>query len=134
MTMELPVTLTGAVAPGNKIGRQFSMPTANIYPNENISGLTYGVYYSVINIDGKDYLGITNLGVRPTISEGSRVNAETFIYDFHGDLYGKTVLVTLLKFRRSEIKFDSLDELYRTIADDFRAGAAFHNLDYHIME
>ncbi len=132
--MELPVTLTGAVAPGNKIGRQFSMPTANIYPNENISGLTYGVYYSVINIDGKDYLGITNLGVRPTISEGSRVNAETFIYDFHGDLYGKTVLVTLLKFRRSEIKFDSLDELYRTIADDFRAGAAFHNLDYHIPE
>ena len=129
MNMKLPVTLTGAVTPGNKIGRRFSMPTANIYPNENISGLTYGVYYSTITIDGKDYSGITNLGVRPTVSEGNRVNAETFIYDFHGDLYGKSVSVTLLKFRRNEKRFDSLDELYRTVEDDFRAGAEFHKTD-----
>ena len=129
MNMKLPVTLTGAVTPGNKIGRRFSMPTANIYPNENISGLTYGVYYSTITIDGKDYFGITNLGVRPTVSEGNRVNAETFIYDFKGDLYGKIDSVTLLKFRRNEKRFDSLDELYRTVEDDFRAGAEFHKTD-----
>ena len=129
MNMKLPVTLTGAVTPGNKIGRRFSMPTANIYPNENISGLTYGVYYSTITIDGKDYFSITNLGVRPTVSEGNRVNAETFIYDFQGDLYGKIVSVTLLKFRRNEKRFDSLDELYRTVEDDFRAGAEFHKTD-----
>lgn len=132
--MKLPITLTGAVQPGNKIGRRFSMPTANIYPKENISGLAYGVYYSTINIDGNDYFGITNLGVRPTVSEGNRVNAETYIYDFQGDLYGKTVSVTLLKFRRGEVKFDSLDELYRTIADDFRAGAAFHKTDSPVLD
>ena len=127
--MKLPITLTGAVQPGNKIGRRFSMPTANIYPKENISGLTYGVYYSTITIDGRDYFSITNLGVRPTVSEGNRVNAETFIYDFQGDLYGKIVSVTLLKFRRNEKRFDSLDELYRTVEDDFRAGAEFHKTD-----
>lgn len=129
MNMKLPVTLTGVVTPGNKIGRRFSMPTANIYPNENISGLAYGVYYSTITIDGRDYFSITNLGVRPTVSEGNRVNAETFIYDFQGDLYGKIVSVTLLKFRRNEKRFDSLDELYRTVEDDFRAGAEFHKTD-----
>lgn len=129
MNMKLPVTLTGAVTPGNKIGRRFSMPTANIYPNENISGLTYGVYYSTITIDGRGYFSITNLGVRPTVSEGNRVNAETFIYDFQGDLYGKIVSVTLLKFRRNEKRFDSLDELYKTVEDDFRAGAEFHKTD-----
>ena len=127
MNMKLPVTLTGAVTPGNKIGRRFSMPTANFYPNEYISGLTYGVYYSTITIDGRDYFSITNLGVRPTVSEGNRVNAETFIYDFQGDLYGKIVSVTLLKFRRNEKRFDSLDELYKTVEDDFRAGAEFHS-------
>ncbi len=129
MNMKLPVTLTGAVTPGNKIGRRFSMPTANIYPNENISGLAYGVYYSTITIDGKDYFSITNLGVRPTVSEGSRVNAETFIYDFQGEKKKKIVSVTLLKFRRNEKRFDSLDELYKTVEDDFRAGAEFHKTD-----
>lgn len=126
--MKLPVTLTGRVLAGNKIGRQFSMPTANINPEEDVSGLMRGVYYSTIAVDGKIYFGITNLGVRPTISDGNPVNAETFIYDFDGDLYGKQAEVTLIDFRRSERKFRSLDELYKTIGDDFRAGAMFHGI------
>jgi len=126
--MKLPVTLTGSVRSGNHIGRQFDMPTANITPAEDISGLPCGVYYSVITIDGKDHPSITNLGVRPTVNDGGRVNAETFIYDYDGDLYDKDVSVTLLKFKRSEKKFGSLDELYETIGEDRRQGRIFHGI------
>lgn len=127
--MVLPVTLTGCVEPGNKIGRKFSMPTANIYPREDVTGLESGVYYSTVAIDGEDHYGITNLGVRPTVSSGSRVNAETFIYNYDEDIYGKVITVTLIAFRRSERRFASLDELYRTIEDDRRTGALFHGID-----
>ncbi|MCR5673690.1 MAG: riboflavin kinase [Lachnospiraceae bacterium] len=126
--MNLPVTLHGKVQSGNRIGRTFDMPTANITPKEDLSGLTFGVYYSVITLDGKEYPSITNLGVRPTVSDDGRVNAETFIYDYDDDIYDKDVAVTLLSFRRSEQRFNSLDELFFTVKDDFRAGAKFHNL------
>ncbi len=126
--MNLPVTLSGTVTSGSHTGRTYDMPTANIIPEEDVSGLVYGVYYSTINIDGKDYPSITDLGVRPTVGDDCGVRAETYIYDFDGDLYGNRVLVTLLEFRREEKRFDSLDELYETVKDDFRAGAHYHCL------
>ena len=126
--MKLPVTLSGTVQSGNRIGRTFDMPTANIVPEEDVSGLTFGVYFSVITIDEKQYPSITNLGVRPTVSDDGGVNAETFIYDYEDQIYDKRVSVTLLEFRRDEQKFGSLDELYAAVKDDFRAGARFHNL------
>ena len=126
--MKLPVTLSGTVQSGNRIGRTFDMPTANIVPEEDISDLTFGVYYSEITIDGKKYPAITNLGVRPTVSDDGGVNAETFIYDYEDQIYDKRVRVTLLEFRRNEQRFGSLDELFETVKDDFRAGKEFHNL------
>ena len=126
--MKLPVTLTGCVQSGNRIGRTYNTPTANITPREDVSDLTHGVYYSHIAVDGNDLPSITNLGVRPTVSNDDTVNAETYVFDYEGDLYEKDVSVTLLKFRRPEKKFDSLDELYETVRDDFRAGRAFHGL------
>ncbi len=126
--MNLPFSMTGTVQEGNRLGRTFDMPTANISPAEDISSLMHGVYYSTIDIDGTKYPAITNLGIRPTVSIDGRVNAETFIYDYVGDLYGKAVEVTLLDFHRPEQKFSSLDELYRTITDDQRLGRIFHRL------
>ena len=126
--MNLPVTLSGTVQAGNRIGRTFDMPTANIVPEEDVSDLTYGVYYSVITIGKEQYPAITNLGVRPTVSDDGGVNAETFIYDYEDQIYDKRVTVTLLEFRRKEQRFASLDELYRTVDDDFREGARFHGL------
>ena len=119
-------TLTGQVEPGKRVGRTYGMPTANISPSEDVTGLEYGVYYSTIKIDGSEYPAITDLGVRPTVTSDGKVRAETFIYGYDDDLYGKEVEVKLLEFRRSEKKFSSLDELYETVKEDFRAGARFH--------
>ncbi len=125
--MNLPVTLTGKVISGNRIGRRFDSPTANIIPKEDLT-LTHGVYYSTVDVDGKKLYGITNLGVRPTVSDDGRVCAETYIYDFNGDLYDKTISVTLLHFSRSERRFDSLDELFATVENDLAEGRKYHSL------
>ena len=122
------ITLTGTVTSGEQIGRTYDMPTANITPAEDISHLQHGVYYSTIKIDGTQYPAITDLGTRPTVAKSGPVRAETFIYGFDGDLYGKSVEVTLCEFRRAEQKFTSLEELYETVKEDFRAGELYHSL------
>ena len=119
---ELPFTLTGTVLHGRSFGRTIDMPTANIVPGEDVSNLSFGVYYSKITVDGETYRSITNLGRRPTVNDGNFVNAESFLYDFSGDLYGRDITVTLLEFRRPERKFDSFDGLSAAMHEDLEAG------------
>ena len=114
----LPAVLSGTVLHGKHLGQEFRIPTANIEPVENIDGLVYGVYASDVQIGEKVFRGITNLGVRPTVEDGKKVNAETFILDYEGDLYGKQITVTLLKFMRPEQKFDSVEALMEQIRGD----------------
>ncbi|MCQ2524414.1 MAG: riboflavin kinase [Lachnospiraceae bacterium] len=125
MSVTLPLTLSGEVTIGNGLGRTISVPTANISINENIDGLAYGVYYSTTLVDGVSYKSISNIGTKPTVKEDVNVNAETFIFDFEGDLYGREIKVTLLKFRRPEEKFSSFEELTSVIKEDIKAGMAF---------
>ena len=78
----------------------------------------YGVYASAVNIDGREYRAVTNIGVKPTI-EGERAPlAETHILGFTGDLYGETLEIRIKRFIRSERKFSSLDELKAQISAD----------------
>ncbi len=126
--MKLPFTITGHVIHGHSLGSTYDMPTANIIPQEDISALKHGVYFSVIAFDGKEYPAITNLGVRPTVSNDGTVNAETFIYDMSADIYDKNVSVNLLKFHRGEKRFTSQDELFETIRKDILSGRHFHDL------
>lgn len=125
--INLPVTLTGYIVHGKHLGTHFGMPTANIDPAEDVSDLAHGVYFSVITVDQKQYAAITNLGTRPTVSNDGRVNAETFICGYDGDLYGKEAKITLLLFHRPEKRFSSADELFRTISEDIIAGAKYHH-------
>ena len=122
---DLPFTLTGTVTHGRSFGRTIDMPTANIVPKEDVSALSFGVYYSVITVDGASYRAITNLGRRPTVDDGDFVNAESFIYDFEGDLYDKEIAVKLLEFRRPEHKFDSFEELSAAMHGDLEAGKEY---------
>ena len=77
--MTLPFTITGTVIHGNSLGNTIDVPTANIIPNEDVTGLNMGVYRSFTLIDKKRYDAITNLGVKPTVSDGKRVSAESFV-------------------------------------------------------
>lgn len=50
---------------------------------------------------------------------------ETFLFDWSGDIYGKSIEVQLLSFIRPEKKFGSLEELKEQIAQDQSAAAAY---------
>lgn len=109
------------VIKGNEIGRTISFPTINqIIPDTNIIP-RYGVYKSYVEIDGKQYHGVTNIGVKPTVqnrSDGTGAVMETNIIGFDGDLYGQNIAVALVRFIRPEVKFSGLEELKQQIARD----------------
>ena len=107
------------VVEGDKNGRKIGYPTINQnFPSDCIIP-KIGVYVSRINIDGKEYVGVTNIGVRPSISLVSRPIAETYIIDYFGEeLYGKHIRVSILKYIRGEKQFDSLQQLKKAINKD----------------
>ena len=121
------VVITGKVVEGNHIGRQLDVPTANLNLSNEFTDLPKGVYYSRTTISQKTYKSITNIGTKPTVKDDSVINAETFVFDFEGDLYGREISVELLGFRRAERKFSSLDELSQTIKEDLRMGRNYQS-------
>lgn len=107
-------SISGKVIEGQKLGRKLGFRTANlIYPAE-IVDIPFGVY-EVQTTYGK---GITNFGIRPTVSSTKKAVLETHILDFDKDIYGKTIKVEFLRMLRKEQKFNSLDELKRQITID----------------
>lgn len=106
------------VVHGNELGRKLSFPTINqILPETNVMP-RFGVYQSYVQARGRNYRGITNIGIRPTIENSRGVICETHILDFDGDLYGEYVEVALCKFIRPETRFSSVEELKNQIAKD----------------
>lgn len=112
-----PFTLQGKVKDGQHLGRTLGFPTVNQdVPTDKIL-IKNGVYLTRVKFNKKTKYGITNIGIRPTVN-GSSPICETHIFDFHGDLYGKTLTVEFIKFLRSERKFSSLDDLTEQIKTD----------------
>ena len=112
-----PYFVRGEVVHGNALGRTIGMPTANLLPGEQKLLPVYGVYATRVEVEGKTYGGVTNVGVKPTIG-ADRANVETTLLDFEGNLYGKQMTVYFLDFLRPEQRFDSLDELKAQISRD----------------
>ena len=129
MEKTVPFTISGKVVGGNKLGRTIDIPTANIFPKEDVSKMAFGVYYSKVFIGGKSYKAITNLGIKPTIADNSKVNAESFIYDFDGDIYDNEITVELLEFKRPERKFSSFEELGIQMKKDLEEGRGYSGLN-----
>ena len=145
----LPYTIKGRVRHGKELGRTIGMPTVNLVPDadafipgsaatapdndkKSSAGLSrsdFGVYYSEIEFDGIKYRGVTNIGIRPTVTAGREakpaVTIETFIFDFEGDLYDRDITVTLLAFRRPEQRFSSVEELSAQMHKDMEAGREY---------
>ena len=112
-----PHVLTGCVAPGQKLGRTMGTPTANLSVPAGQLCLKHGVYACKAFVEGQVYLAVTNVGMRPTVA-GDHVTVESWLLDFEGDLYGKTLTLEFHKFLRPEVKFDSLEGLKEQIQTD----------------
>ena len=106
-----PYFLTGVVRKGNQLGRTMETPTANIYPDAHKVLPPYGVYAVFVDVEGKRYRGICNLGVKPTIPGENEVGFEVWLFNFSGDLYDKELTAYFVSFLREVSKFASLTQL-----------------------
>lgn len=111
-------SIDGEVICGNRFGRQMNFPTANQALPRGVVCPMYGVYASRAVIDGRTVKGITNIGIKPTVSDEGMPLSETHFIGFEGDIYGRDISVELLRFIRPEKKFDSPGELQRQIGRD----------------
>jgi riboflavin kinase/FMN adenylyltransferase len=116
-----PFEIEGGVVVGDQRGRTIGFPTANVRLDGYVIP-AHGVYAVRVGIDDDDgdtrwHDGIANLGLRPTFA-GSEVLLEAHVFDFAGDLYGRSVRVALAAFIRTEKKFDGIEALRAQIEED----------------
>ena len=97
-----PYSIYGIVSKGKQLGRQLNLPTLNIYPPDSKLLPPNGVYASITRLDGKEYFGVTNLGVRPTLDDSPLLSVETNLFDYNDDAYGHYIEVQLMHFLRQE--------------------------------
>lgn len=106
------------VCHGQKFGRKIGFPTINQYFDENQVIPKRGVYNTTVYIENRIFKGVTNIGVKPTVSDENIVASETYIIGFDGDLYDKVIVVAFNDFLRDELRFETIDELKSAICGD----------------
>lgn len=112
-----PYFMTGTVASAKHNGTRMGFPTANIQQSADRLALKEGVYATEIVVDGKKYVSMTNVGAKPTFNDFSS-SVETFILDFNGDIYGKTIKLSFFDRLRDVKTFAGMDELKTQLAKD----------------
>ena len=110
--------LTAPVLHGKALGRTIGIPTVNQSFPKGLLIPPRGVYVTETVVEGVAYRGVSNVGTHPTVDVNAPVNCETYLLDFQGDLYGKTLTVSFLRYLRGECRFDTLEELRRQIESD----------------
>jgi len=113
-----PWFVTGEVVHGDKRGRELGYPTVNIRLDP-ACGLRHGIYAVRVGVGEKRYDGVASFGRRPMFDTGA-VLLEVFLFDFSGDLYGRTLDVAFIAWIRHELGFDTIEDLIRRMDEDAR--------------
>lgn len=121
----MPYLVLGKVVPGRHLGRTLGFPTVNLLPEKSKLLPPCGVYFSEVCLQGKRCRAISNVGYKPTVTDERILGVESYLYDFDREIYGEDVEVYLLKFRRPERRFDSVEALKAQLAEDIAAGAEY---------
>ena len=120
-------SLYGVVVAGNRLGRTIGFPTANMQLYEPLKLVPgNGVYFVKVETLGREFLGMCNIGCRPTVGEGNARTIETNIFDFDEDIYGLDMKISFVRKIRDEVKFDSLDALRGQLEKDRTVILNFH--------
>lgn len=110
--------LYGVVVAGNRVGRTIGFPTANMQLYEPLKLVPEnGVYAVEVDVLGRQYRGMCNIGLRPTVGGGGRT-IETHILDFNEDIYGLPMSIRFVRRIRDEIRFPSLEALRLQLVQD----------------
>lgn len=111
-----PWFVSGEVIHGEKRGRELGFPTANLRLDPSCD-LKHGIYAVRVAVGGKRHDGVASFGRRPMFDNGAPL-LEVFLFDFDGDLYGQSIDVAFIGWIRQEQKFESIDDLKRTMSSD----------------
>lgn len=113
----VPYVLKGKIVHGKGLGRTVGMPTANLSVKEQDLPKA-GVYATKIEIGGKKYGSVTNIGKRPSVDQEQTITVETYIFEFHENIYGEEVSLEILRFLRPVQKFQNLEEVHEQVKKD----------------
>lgn len=113
-----PFSICFPVLRGQQLGRRIGIPTINQdFPAGHIIPRA-GIYACTVAVGDDLFLGVANVGTRPTVSSSGKINCETHIIDYSGILYGKEIKVDFYRLIREEKRFSSVEELQRQIKND----------------
>ena len=121
--MGRPYRLTGKVIHGFHNGKGLGFPTANIAPESVNTMLPAAGVYEILcevadpSIPSQPLRGMLNIGTLPTFQR-HQLSVEAHLFNFSGDLYGKTLTLSLLRRLRSERRFTSVEALARQLSAD----------------
>jgi len=114
-------SLRGQVTTGAGRGAELGFPTVNLGIDSKQALPAEGVYATWAYIDDKAYQSMTNIGRRPTF-DGNECTVETYILDYHGNLYERELKIDIVERLRSEKRFDTVEELKKQITEDVKQG------------
>lgn len=112
--------LQGRIIHGKGNGRKVGMPTANLDYGDQSVLPKRGVYGVAAWVDGIRYIGVTNVGTRPSVDHDPKLTVETYIPGIDLDLYGKQMIIEFHIFLRGVQKFDSLEEVKAQVERDIQ--------------
>ena len=113
-------SVTGTIVEGKHIGTEIGFPTLNLKLTDNYVLPKFGVYKTICYVDNIPHVSITNVGVKPTVSNESKPGIEVHLKGFKGVIQGDIVNLEFLKFIRPEMKFSSKEALKAQIAKDVK--------------
>lgn len=119
-------SLKGTVVDGDKLGRTFGYPTANLKVEKYKLIPGNGVYVVKVFIGDEVFKGLLSIGTRPTVTNTDEKRVEVYILDFDRDIYGKEIKLEFFKKLRDDQKFDSVEELIRQMDVDKSAAEKFN--------
>lgn len=123
-----PYFITGEVESARHVGTALGYPTANIRIPDNRLPIGDGVYATILQAEGKIHTSVTNVGAKPTFGIDSE-SIETYILNFNGDLYGKTVRLSFITRIRDVKKFLTVDDLKSQLSRDVGFVRELLNID-----
>lgn len=123
-----PYSFAGTVMHGMELARNLGIPTMNLHPQEEKVIPPSGVYCVKALVEGEWHEGIANLGYKPTVTNEHIMKLETYLFNFHKFVYGKTIRVMLYSFVRAERKFQSVQELKEQMERDAQYGRNYFSV------
>ena len=117
----------GEVVHGRRLGRTIGVPTANLIPSREKLMPPNGVYVTRTHFETESYMGITNVGYKPTVGGEQFLGVETYLFDCSQDLYGREARVEFFHFVRPERRFESLQALKVQLDQDIETGKKYGN-------